>query len=158
MFKNIFYFLLFMGYSKEEICSICAEKYIAHRKNQLCCSKIKCKDRTKYLRYKPKIIERIKKWEKNNPKRAKKLHKKAFNKFLKNNRKRFNELMKKEYQRNKKKHRARVNALYNIKIKKKDKCELCGDCSKKLERHHPNYNKPLYVTLLCKQCHSSIRR
>lgn len=33
----------------------------------------------------------------------------------------------------------------------KENCKMCG--SKKVQMHHEDYNKPLQVTWLCRQCH-----
>ena len=47
------------------------------------------------------------------------------------------------------------NAIYNAirrgQIIPKKFCELCG--AKNPEKHHPDYNKPLEVVYVCKQCH-----
>lgn len=32
-------------------------------------------------------------------------------------------------------------------------CERCG-CRGPLERHHPDYSRPLFVELLCRPCHT----
>jgi hypothetical protein len=32
-------------------------------------------------------------------------------------------------------------------------CERCGDTSRRLEKHHADYDQPLQVTWLCKPCH-----
>ena len=37
----------------------------------------------------------------------------------------------------------------------KEKCEIC-DSTDKLERHHPNYDFPLFIQTLCKKCHTKI--
>lgn len=39
------------------------------------------------------------------------------------------------------------------KIEKKPYCEIC-DSKYKLEKHHWNYNKPLLINTLCKECHT----
>jgi hypothetical protein len=41
------------------------------------------------------------------------------------------------------------------KTQRQDHCETCGSV-KFLERHHPDYSKPLEVITLCKSCHKSI--
>ena len=35
-------------------------------------------------------------------------------------------------------------------------CERCG-CNKALERHHPDYSKPLKVVWVCRKCHSRLK-
>ena len=49
-------------------------------------------------------------------------------------------------------HDASARADYYIKAKE---CELCGT-KEKLQRHHPNYEKPLDVVVLCQPCHMKI--
>ena len=36
-----------------------------------------------------------------------------------------------------------------------DQCQICGN-SDNLEHHHPNYDKPLEVITLCRNCHKTI--
>lgn len=45
---------------------------------------------------------------------------------------------------------------YNVragKITRPTKCEDCGDDSRLIEAHHPDYSRPLDVEWLCKPCH-----
>jgi hypothetical protein len=51
---------------------------------------------------------------------------------------------------------ARCKALRGISLKEKH-CEECGS-TKYLQRHHPDYAKPLDVRILCKKCHAKLRR
>lgn len=45
-----------------------------------------------------------------------------------------------------------VQAGRKIKLNSGAKCQNCGS-QYKLNRHHPDYNKPLEVILLCARCH-----
>jgi hypothetical protein len=40
----------------------------------------------------------------------------------------------------------------SLNVKKKEYCEKCGS-KEGLEKHHPNYSKPLEIVTLCKCCH-----
>lgn len=64
------------------------------------------------------------------------------------------------------KHR-KTDEVYNHKCKSRrlsyrkieiegKKCQLCG-CTA-VDRHHPNYDKPLEIIFLCKECHSKLHR
>lgn len=55
--------------------------------------------------------------------------------------------------RNKKKRNCQARAQYNIPIPLDIKCEICKESSKKIERHHPDYDAPLKVIFLCSSCH-----
>ena len=45
------------------------------------------------------------------------------------------------------------NALRDGKLARQTICEGCG-LPKRLEKHHPDYSKPLLVVWLCKPCHA----
>src|SRR5690606_1514330 len=47
-----------------------------------------------------------------------------------------------------------LRALQSGKLIKPVQCESCSE-EKELEAHHSNYNKPLDVQWLCKQCHEN---
>ena len=53
----------------------------------------------------------------------------------------------------------KIEALAGVKAWRKvplePQCELCGT-TEGLERHHPDYSKPLIVTTLCRYCHKNI--
>jgi hypothetical protein len=54
------------------------------------------------------------------------------------------------------KHKDRVrahNMAANAKLTAPALCEGCG-LPKKLEKHHPDYSKPLLVVWFCKPCHA----
>ena len=50
-------------------------------------------------------------------------------------------------------HTASGNAVRDGKLPKPSLCEGCG-LSKRLEKHHHDYSKPLLVIWLCKPCHA----
>lgn len=50
-----------------------------------------------------------------------------------------------------------TNYYYNTGRIKKQPCVLCNS-QEKLEKHHPDYNQPLYTIWLCKRCHIAIHR
>ena len=61
----------------------------------------------------------------------------------------------KDYQKRYPEKRKAQVLSQNIKIPKKQPCELC---KKKLavQKHHPDYSKPLEVQFLCVQCHNDV--
>jgi hypothetical protein len=63
-------------------------------------------------------------------------------------------------QKNGHKRKAEQMATYAQKrgvIKKPDACQRCGATGVELEKHHPDYSKPLEVQWLCTICHGKTR-
>ena len=95
--------------------------------------------------------EYMKKWNVENREIAKKNH----DIWKKNNPERMRELKlklnKKYYMKDSTKMKARCSAKHHIPLKKE-----CGICKSRarLERHHWRYDKPLFVSTLCKDCHT----
>jgi hypothetical protein len=86
-----------------------------------------------------KFLEQTKKWRINNNQRFLEQHKKD----AKNYRLKFPE-------------KAMAHILsQKIKIKSNDACYNCGGKTN-LEKHHPNYNQPLNIIILCRKCHHKI--
>lgn len=68
--------------------------------------------------------------------------------------KRFRERYQKAYREtNREKIKAQSLARYHIPLG--SACEICGS-TKNLQRHHPNYSKPLEVMTLCASCHRRV--
>jgi hypothetical protein len=60
---------------------------------------------------------------------------------------------------NNKKAKARQRVSYAVSnglLVPSSTCQVCGIASKSIEAHHPDYDKPLFVTWLCKQCHKCV--
>jgi hypothetical protein len=51
-------------------------------------------------------------------------------------------------------HSAAQNAVRDGKLIKPALCEGCGLPKKRIEKHHPDYSKPLLIVWLCKPCHA----
>jgi hypothetical protein len=73
---------------------------------------------------------------------------------------------KKHHPEYRKKHRARYNEKHpertkarNIALKKLNpqRCRFCGS-TEQIERHHPDYSKPLSIIPLCHSCHVNLHR
>ena len=77
-----------------------------------------------------------------------------FDAWRKNNQKKFNSLMNDGFYRNKERWLARNQAVKKIKIPSGQKCEICQK-NFAIQRHHKDYNNPLDVTFLCRNCHNS---
>jgi hypothetical protein len=46
------------------------------------------------------------------------------------------------------------NAERDGKLTRPDACEGCATTKRRIEKHHPDYSKPLLVVWLCKPCHA----
>lgn len=117
-----------------------------------------------YKKNKIKILKNRKKREKEKPEIYKKIYKKyrdlhkneikiRIKKWKDKNKKKvanYSKLYRKKYP---KKIYAQRKAERKIKIE--SVCFYCNT-NKKLERHHPDYDLPLYTITICKQCHSNI--
>jgi hypothetical protein len=55
-------------------------------------------------------------------------------------------------------HSVASRAVRAGKITPKSVCEGCGKKHPRLEKHHPDYSKPLEVQWLCPKCHGKTRR
>lgn len=90
-------------------------------------------------------------WEKN----KEKLYK-SHVEYKRRNRKKISELTKSYRSRNNNKVMARSKA----RSKKIDEKSICAYCESKenLERHHPNYDEPLNVIILCRKCHRGLHK
>lgn len=55
-------------------------------------------------------------------------------------------------------HQLSSRAVRSGKLIKKNACEMCGASGVKIEKHHPDYSKPLFVQWLCVKCHGKTRR
>ena len=70
------------------------------------------------------------------------------------------------YKESHKKRNGKYNKKYPEKVKAKElvgrtpfpKGILCQECQEEIaiERHHPDYSKPLYVIFVCKSCHTEL--
>ena len=144
-------------------------KIIAQR---IYCSK-RCSDKSFYLKNKEKYLKNKEKYieaarrDERNPKRKKKIAKKACEKFRKDKPERFNELMRKGYKKNKNKWQSRKSTLQLLNRKSPEvflekKCKRCGELEE-LEIHHEEYpdltreiKKAINegkIYYLCKKCH-----
>lgn len=92
-------------------------------------------------------IKETVKWQKANPTKYKNLQKKMCKKNTKNHLNNVNKW------KNCNPEKAKAHYLAEHYIALSVFCEDCR-CSENLERHHPNYSKPLEVVTLCKKCHT----
>jgi len=65
------------------------------------------------------------------------------------------ELLKEEFRRKNKKERRHAQYVAQYHTNLGEKCIFCGS-NQKLERHHPDYTKPLEFLTVCHRCHLRI--
>ena len=134
-------------------CVICEQKIDNYRTNKKYCSR-KCKAKKYYGNHKQQIIGEAKRWQQQNPEKTRIIHEKAMLKFRTEKKEQFNALINKNRLKNKKKWNARVRANQQVVMNSNQKCELCGS-QKKIQKHHPDYDKPLDIIFLCEKCHKN---
>lgn len=130
--------------------------------------KIKEYNKQYYQEHKTKMDARNKEWVKNNPERAKEVARARAKRYLRNH------TDDPEYRRKKRerdKSYAQAHKLQRVYERKavtavshairdgklkKEPCEICG--AEPAEAHHDDYNYPLKVRWLCKDCHAEWHR
>lgn len=135
-------------------CIVCGSKMTPSKSTRpkLYCSG-KCNAKAQYRKNPRKFIERALAYQKSRPKTEKKkaYEREYMKKWREENREHHNELMYKQYRANRKAWNARSWAAQNITLTGKS-CTKCFS-EENLERHHPDYDKPLEVVILCRSCH-----
>jgi hypothetical protein len=113
-----------------------------------------------YQRHRQQVRARHRKWREANPnyfhdyyKKTKQHAKIVDRAWMQKNREKLLEQKKQYYQEHKDEINARDAARYNVPLG--PECELCGS-RENLERHHPDYNEPLFIVTLCTSCHRTI--
>ena len=101
-----------------------------------------------------KLLKQHHKWYIKNRERILKYTKNYYNKPENIDKKKISSIIYR--QRHPEREKAHQLAKY-IKINKNSKCEICGS-NKFLHRHHKDYNKPLEVNVLCRDCHNQIHQ
>lgn len=94
------------------------------------------------------------KWRREHPERAKELAKQSRKRFLEkhpNYAEEYSQKWKKEHPT----QRHAVDIVHNHFYKLTGKCVSCG-ATENLERHHPDYSKPLEFIVYCRRCHRAL--
>jgi hypothetical protein len=60
------------------------------------------------------------------------------------------------YPKARKAHNAANNAIRAGRLTRPDACERCGRPSRRLDKHHADYSRPLEVEFLCRRCHKKV--
>ena len=132
----------------------CKKEFEPKNKRQKYCNS-RCSDHVFYLKNKEVYINNARRWEKENPEKRKIIMKKSFTKFRTEKRERFNELMRKSQHKNLKHCNTRKFTLRKIKIPNRQICQNCN-IKPAIERHHYDYDKPLEILFVCKDCNEKL--
>ncbi len=133
--------------------------------------KDKEKQKANHKRYYQEHKKEITEWQKEYRKKNKITLKKYIRDYYKQNKEKIKENIKSWRKKNPKKHREHAKTDY-IKHSKQYKAkslartikipngQICVICNKNLavEKHHPNYNKPLKVEFVCIPCHNYLHK
>lgn len=126
-----------------------------------------CLWRQQHPQYKEKQREYLRIWRQKHPehevkhRRRQRLfrarHPNYYQEYRQNHPEVFRESSRRWYQSNKERRNklAVIRNLAQRKVKLDVNCEIC-DSTENLERHHPDYSKPLVVQTLCKPCHNRL--
>ena len=121
-------------------------------------------------------IEQVKKYQLENPDKVKAWKKKyrdnnkekakAYAKLYRETHAEEIRVYEREYSKNNRGIRREIETRYKMKypekklahqlarnLPMKSKCENCGH-TQSLQKHHPDYSRPLLITTLCKKCHT----
>jgi hypothetical protein len=102
--------------------------------------------------------KRSNKWKENNKER----HRLSSKNYYEKHKERYNELQRnkmkndKDYRRKQSVIQEIKKAIKSRKLKKRDVCEICYASS--TQCHHEDYNKPLDIVELCKDCHALLHK
>ena len=113
--------------------------------------KAKTSQRAYYLHNRDQILQYGRTWRDRNPERVR-----AYSRaYQKNNPEKINASQRAW----KKKNPEKCNAQYLARrlVSLGSECSLCGSVEG-LERHHPDYSKPLEIITLCTSCHGKVHR
>jgi len=135
---------------RESVCKNCFKAYEAFTNNPKYCPK--CRLPMRYARWRARYHSHIERERRLNTE------------YRREWRKRFPEKAKASDKIKNKRYRGRRlqypkvhQAINNGKLVKPKKCSKCGKCGT-IEGHHPNYNKPLEVIWLCRNCHRELHQ
>ncbi len=109
-------------------------------------------NQTYYTKNKANIKKRVNDWRDKNREKFREYNKKRIKKNEEKIRKYYRERARKLSKTPKYKKYAKIRNKSRYIKNKKDFCEICRS-KEKIEKHHPDYSKPLEVKFLCHLCH-----
>jgi len=96
----------------------------------------------------------LRKWRQEHPARAK-YHAKKNRETMKKNHPGYYQEYSQKWKREHPTQRKAVDDALNSSRKLNAVCSKCGS-AKNIERHHPDYSKPLEFVILCRKCHRAL--